>query len=216
MTRRVCHRAFSGGFARTAPRLFPRRQYAAQKHSECANAPRPRTSFAGPDLLQQNAPSCECAASRDASSDATHCNRTRECRRAQHPETASPYATLLQQDVPKAWGMRGVRGPPIAIVGLLALSDLRYRALHRRGKPTSAVLQGRPSQSVLADRAHPNSADAFTRAAPRGVTDSRHSRHCAPDTAANTRRRGSQAQLMPVKHPRTSPTLESSHDRTGM
>jgi hypothetical protein len=111
---------------------------------------------------------------------------------------------LLRQDAPKA---AHARRAGIATVGLLALSIVGI-VLYSARQADLGTDQGRPLQSVLAERAEPTRQTQHTDPSNIGAT--------APlDTAANTQPTLDPKPFEPVTPP-PSPTPESSHDLTGM
>jgi serine/threonine protein kinase len=183
-----------------------------QNTPKAANAERPETVSLDQTLPQQNAPKAANAQRPETGSpDQTLLQQNAsKAADAQHPETASPDATLLQQ---AAHARRA--GTAIAIGGLLALSIVGI-VLYSARQADVGTDQGRPSQSVLAERAEPTRQTQHTEPPNTGVTESSDTAATAPpDTAANTPPTVDSKPTEPVT-PAPSPTLESSHDLTGM
>ena len=184
---------------------------------EAARAQIPATVSPNQTLLQPNAPKAAVAQRPETiSPDQTLLQPdTPTAADAQHPETASPNAILLRQEAPKAAHARRA-GTAIAIGGLLALSIVGIVVYSVR-RADLGTDQDRPLQSVLAERAEPTRQTQHTEPPPNtGVTESSDTAATAPaDTAANTPPTVDPKQTEPVT-PAPSPTLETSHDLTGM
>ena len=118
----------------------------------------------------------------------------------------SPDQTLLQPNAPKAAHARRA-GTAITIGGLLALSIVGI-VLYSVRRADLSTDQGRPSQSVLAERVEQTRQIQHSDPPNMGAT-------APPDTAPNT---PATVDSKPTEQvtPASSPTLESRHDLTGM
>ena len=173
--------------------VLPNETRLQQNTPKAAKAQHPETVSPDQTLLQPDAP-------RDAD--------------AQHPEPASSDAKLLRQEAPKAVHVRHA-GTAIAIGGLLALSIVGI-VLYSARQADLGTDQGRPLQSGLAERAEPTRQTQHTDSPNTGVTELSNTGATAPpDTAANTPPTVDPKPTEQVT-PAPSPTLESSHDLTGM